>query len=147
MIIAPYQKMETAEVKSSVLILIFMLFCLCAWGTKTQPEPTAAPTAAAAEPTTEPTAETVEEAKAETSQSSEEKSAAADITTEAIRELQAVGEQMDASTAFIVLDTAGKSVWKAPLAGIEEFRVPDFMLDAHGGIRATGGIESIPGTQ
>ena len=40
---------------------------------------------------------------------------------------------------------AGKSVWKFPLAGLE-FQVPDFIKDAHGGIRAMGGREKISGT-
>ena len=127
--------------KNNVLIFFLILFCLCACNTKTQPEPTAVPTVTVVEPTTEPAADA-----AETSQNEEEKTAAADTASEAISALQAVGEQMDASAAFIVLDTAGKSVWKAPLAGIEVFKVPDFMLDAHGGIRAIGGTESIPGT-
>ena len=131
--------------KRNVLIVVLMLLCLCACGKKKQPAPTALPTITVMDPTAEST-ETVEEPAIETSQNSDDKVPVNEIASKVIRELQAVGEQMDDSSAFIVLDTAGKSVWKAPLAGIEEFTVPDFMLDAHGGIRAIGGTESIPGT-
>lgn len=131
--------------KKNALIIVLLLLCLCACGTKTQPEPTAVPTVTVIEPPVESTEE-AEGPAIETSQNSDEKAPDNEIASKTIRELQAVGEQMDSSAAFIVLDTAGKSVWKAPLAGIEEFTVPDFMLDAHGGIRAIGGTESIPGT-
>ena len=95
--------------KYNVLIIILMLICLCACTTKTQPKPTAVPTVTVVEPITEPTADAANVPTAETSQSEEEKTAAVDAVTEAISGLQNVGEQIDASAAFIVLDTNGKS--------------------------------------
>lgn len=125
-----------------VSMLILMMLCLCACGSKTQPTPTAGSTEVpTAVPTEEPTeiVQPTEEASAEGAQTSNQQA------YDALMELNAVGENMDGSSAYIVLDTAGKSVWKVPLAGLE-FQVPDFIQDAHGGIRAMNGNEIIPGT-
>lgn len=116
--------------KKHLILTLILIMGLCACGTKQQPAPTAAPTA---EPTAVPT-----EAPAAVPDEKTEESV---LPTEET----AGGERMMVSDAYIVLDTAGKSVWKVPLAGLE-FEVPDFMQDAHGGIRAMQGHETIPGT-
>ena len=50
-------------------------------------------------------------------------------------------EIMIDAQAYITLNTAGQKIWRAPLAGISEFKVPEEWLNAAGGIRATGGTE------
>ena len=123
------------------------MLCLCACSTKTQPAPTAAPTAVPTEaaPTEEP--------------AKEEPAAETNPETEAIPEsydpekfssvydyYDARGENIFGSYAFIQLDTEGKKTWTAPMAGVQEFKVPDTFLEAKGGIRASGGKELFNGS-
>lgn len=136
--------METDKVKKLVLIITLVCIMLCSCGPKTRTEPTGVTTETAAAATAMQTTE--EAAPAAESSQKTAAEAGGDVVKREISALEAAGEQMDSSAAYIVLDTNGKSVWKAPLAGIAEFNVPDFILDAHGGIRAMGGMESIPGT-
>ena len=137
--------------KKHLIMTLILIMGLCACGTKQQPAPTAAPTA---EPTAVPTEapaavpdEKTEESVLPTEETAGGKTQTADKQAlDVINALEAAGgERMMVSDAYIVLDTAGKSVWKVPLAGLE-FEVPDFMQDAHGGIRAMQGHETIPGT-
>ena len=134
----------------------------CASGAKTTPAPAQEPTAAPAEPTAipaeptaapaEPTAvpaEPTDEPAAEKEASAPEASAGpARKTIEEIAEdlKKANAEQMFESTAFITIDTEGKNIWTAPLAGIKEFKVPESFLNAKGGIRLTDGSEVIEGS-
>ena len=125
--------------KRSILLISIFILLLCACGTNQKAAPTAEPTAVPTEiPEVTPTDVTHEN-------TGEEKLTAYEEANRVLTELGKVGEQMDASEAFIVLDTAGKSVWKVPLAGLE-FQVPDFIKNAKGGIRAFDGNEKIPGT-
>ena len=121
--------------KRSILLAVLVILLLCACGTNQKAAPTAVPSEV---PVSVPT-EAAEE------QTGEEKLTSQQETINALTELEKVGERMQSSKAYIVLDTAGKSVWKVPLAGLE-FQVPDFIKDAHGGIRALNGSESIVGT-
>ena len=125
--------------KRSVLMTMIIILLLCACGSNQKAAPTAAPTAVPTEVPAAAPAEAAEE------NADEEKLTAHDEISNTLTELEKAGERMESSTAFIVLDTAGKSVWKVPLAGLE-FQVPDFIKDAHGGIRAMGGREKISGT-
>ena len=50
-------------------------------------------------------------------------------------------EIMFESESYITLDTKGKKIWRAPFAGIAEFKVPDEWINAKGGIRAINGTE------
>ncbi len=59
---------------------------------------------------------------------------------------EAHGTEIFGSYAFMQLDTEGKKTWTAPLAGIQEFKVPEAFLNAKGGVRASGGKELFPGT-
>ena len=52
-------------------------------------------------------------------------------------------EIMYESESYITLDTEGKTIWRAPFAGIVEFKVPEEWINAKGGIRAIGGTESV----
>ena len=52
-------------------------------------------------------------------------------------------EIMFESESYITLDTEGKTIWRAPFAGIVEFKVPEEWINAKGGIRAIGGTESV----
>jgi thiol-disulfide isomerase/thioredoxin len=52
-------------------------------------------------------------------------------------------EIMFESESYITLDTEGKTIWRAPFAGIVEFKVPEEWINAEGGIRAIGGTESV----
>ncbi len=52
-------------------------------------------------------------------------------------------EIMYESESYITLDTEGKTIWRAPFAGIVEFKVPEEWINAEGGIRAIGGTESV----
>ena len=125
--------------KRSILLFVIITLLISACGSNQKAVPTIEPTAAATEvPTAEPT-ETAEENAGEENLTANQK------VYNAITELEEIGERMQTSKAYIVVDTAGKSVWKVPLAGLE-FQVPDFMKDAHGGIRALNGSESISGT-
>ena len=56
------------------------------------------------------------------------------------------GTEMYGSYAFMQLDTDGKKTWTAPLAGIQECKVPETFLNAKGGVRASGGKELFYGT-
>ena len=125
--------------KRYILMTVIIILLLCACGSNQKADPTAEPTAV---PTEIPAAVPAEAAG---KNADEEKLTAHDEISNTLTELEKAGERMDSSTAFIVLDTAGKSVWKVPLAGLE-FQVPDFIKDAHGGIRAMGGREKISGT-
>lgn len=125
--------------KRSIFLTVIFILLLSACGSNQKAAPTAEPTAVPTEiPASEPT-ETVEE------KANEEKLTAVEQVSNVINELEQVGERMETSKAYIVLDTAGKSVWKVPLAGLE-FQVPDFIKNARGGIRAMNGSESISGT-
>ena len=125
--------------KRSLLLTVIGILMLCACGSNQKSVPTVEPTAVPTEiPAPVPT-ETAEE------NAGEDKLTAIEEVSSVINELEKVGERMETSKAYIVLDTAGKSVWKVPLAGLE-FQVPDFIKDAHGGIRAMNGSESISGT-
>ena len=136
--------------KKYILLTLILILGLCACGSTQKAVPTEAPTV---EPTAVPTevpsavpaAEMEENVPPAEEPAAESTKTALQQASDAIMELDAVGENMDASYAFIVLDTAGKSVWKVPLAGLE-FQVPDFIKDAHGGIRAMDGYETISGT-
>lgn len=55
-------------------------------------------------------------------------------------------EIMFESQSYITLDTEGKKIWRAPFAGIAEFKVPEEWLNAEGGIRAIHGTEVEEGT-
>ena len=125
--------------KRSILLITIIILLLCACGTNQKAAPTAEPTAVPTEYTDATPTEAAQE------NAGEEKLTAYEEVTKVLTELGKVGEQMDASEAFIVLDTAGKSVWKVPLAGLE-FQVPDFIKNAKGGIRAFDGNEKIAGT-
>ena len=125
--------------KRYILMTVIIILLLCACGSNQKAAPTAEPTAVPTEIPAAVPAEAAEE------NADEEKLTAHDEISNTLTELEKAGERMDSSTAFIVLDTAGKSVWKVPLAGLE-FQVPDFIKDAHGGIRAMGGREKISGT-
>ena len=129
--------------KRSILLTVIVIMLLCACGSNQKAAPTAEPTEIpSAVPTAAPAA-----AAAEAGEKNEgkESQTGVDEVRRALTELEEVGERMGSSKAYIVLDTAGKSVWKVPLAGLE-FQVPDFIKDAHGGIRALNGSESISGT-
>ena len=110
-----------------------VVLSLCACGAKTQPAQTAAPTAA---PTEAPAAETPSEAEPE------EKAMDPNNPGSVLNYYAARGSEMYGSYAFMQLDTEGKKTWTAPLAGIQEFKVPDTFLNAQGGVRASGGKES-----
>ena len=111
------------------IIILLLVLNLCACGSKTQPTPTAAPTAAPAEEA-EPEKETFDP----------------NSPRSVLNYYAARGSEMYGSYAFMQLDTEGKKTWTAPLAGIEEFVVPQSFLDAKGGIRASGGKELFAGT-
>ena len=129
--------------KKCILLTMILILVLCACGSNQKAVPTAEPTAGSTAVSTEvPAAAHAEAAEAN---AGEEKLTAHDEIFNTLTELEKIGERMQTSKAYIVLDTAGKSVWKVPLAGLE-FRVPDFIKDAHGGIRAMNGSESISGT-
>jgi len=129
--------------KKCILLTMILILVLCACGSNQKAVPTAEPTAGPTAVSTEvPAAAHAEAAEAN---AGEEKLTAHDEIFNTLTELEKIGERMQTSKAYIVLDTAGKSVWKVPLAGLE-FRVPDFIKDAHGGIRAMNGSESISGT-
>ena len=115
-----------------VLVCFVMVMSLCACGTKPQPTPTAAPTAA-------PT-EALEETGAE------EETFNPDNPGSVLDYYEAHGTEIFGSYAFMQLDTEGKKTWTAPLAGIQEFKVPEAFLNAKGGVRASGGKELFPGT-
>ena len=136
--------------KSSAIIILLLMLSLCACGSKPQPTPTAAPTAVPTEVPTEVPAENPTEVPAETN-------TAADAEPEAetfdpsnsgsvLRYYGAHADEIYGSYAFQQLDTEGKTVWTAPLAGISEFKVPEAFLNAKGGIRAGGGEEMYLGT-
>ena len=125
--------------KRSLLLTVIGILMLCACGSNQKSVPTVEPTAVPTEIPAPVSTETTEE------NAGEEKLTAIEEVSSVINELEKVGERMETSKAYIVLDTAGKSVWKVPLAGLE-FQVPDFIKDAHGGIRAMNGSESISGT-
>lgn len=55
-------------------------------------------------------------------------------------------EIMFESESYITLDTEGKKIWRAPFAGIAEFKVPEEWINAKGGIRAVGGTEEPEGS-
>jgi len=55
-------------------------------------------------------------------------------------------EIMFESESYITLDTEGKKIWRAPFAGIAEFKVPEEWIKAKGGIRAINGSESLEGS-
>ena len=55
-------------------------------------------------------------------------------------------EIMFESESYITLNTEGKKIWRAPFAGIAEFKVPEEWINAKGGIRAIGGTESEEGS-
>ena len=120
-----------------ILVSVMVVLSLCACGAKTQPTPTAAPTAA---PTEAPAAETPAEAEPE------EKAMDPNNPGSVLNYYAARGSEMYGSYAFMQLDTEGKKTWTAPLAGIQEFKVPDTFLNAKGGVRASGGKELFYGT-
>ena len=120
-----------------ILVSVMVVLSLCACGAKTQPTPTAAPTAA---PTEAPAAETPAEAEPE------EKAMDPNNPGSVLNYYAARGSEMYGSYAFMQLDTEGKKTWTAPLAGIQEFKVPDAFLNAKGGVRASGGKELFYGT-
>ena len=122
--------------KSLAIIILLLLLSLCACSSKTQPTPTTAPTAA---PTAAPT-ESPAEAEPE------EKAMDPNNPGSVLKYYAARGSEMHGSYAFMQLDTDGKKTWTAPLAGIQEFKVPDAFLNAKGGIRASGGKELFYGT-
>ena len=126
--------------KLFVLICFVMIMGLCACGSKPQPTPTAAPTAVPTEVPTEAPADAVPEAEPEAD--------SFDPTNfqSVMSYYSAQADEMYGSYAFKQLDTQGKMVWTAPLAGIKEFKVPDAFLDAKGGVRASGGEELYLGT-
>ena len=120
-----------------ILVTVMVVLSLCACGAKTQPAQTAAPTAA---PTEAPAAETPAEAEPE------EKAMDPNNPGSVLNYYAARGSEMYGSYAFMQLDTDGKKTWTAPLAGIQEFKVPDAFLNAKGGVRASGGKELFYGT-
>ena len=120
-----------------ILVTVMVVLSLCACGAKTQPAPTAAPTAA---PTEAPAAEPPAEAEPE------EKAMDPNNPGSVLNYYAARGSEMYGSYAFMQLDTEGKKTWTAPLAGIQEFKVPDAFLNAKGGVRASGGKELFYGT-
>ena len=120
-----------------ILVSVMVVLSLCACSAKTQPTPTAAPTAA---PTEAPAAETPAEAEPE------EKAMDPNNPVSVLNYYAARGSEMYGSYAFMQLDTEGKKTWTAPLAGIQEFKVPDAFLNAKGGVRASGGKELFYGT-
>ena len=139
-------------------VCLVVVLSLCACGSKTQPAPTAVPTAVLTEVPAEVPTEIPTEVPTE---ASPETDAAADAEPKAdtgpddfdpsdsdsvLRYYDAHGEGMYGSYAFQQLDTNGKKVWTAPLAGIKEFKVPETFLNAKGGIRAGGGEELYLGT-
>ena len=129
--------------KRSILLTVIVIMLLCACVSNQKADPTAEPTEI---PSAVPTAAPANsEAAAGEENEGKESQTGVDEVRRALTELEEVGERMSSSKAYIVLDTAGKSVWKVPLAGLE-FQVPDFIKDAHGGIRALNGSESISGT-
>lgn len=123
------------------LVYIVIVLSLCACGAKTQPTPTAAPTAA---PTEVPAEETP--AEAEPKEESVPDTFDPSNPGSVLNYYGARGSEMYGSYAFVQLDTEGKKTWTAPLAGIQEFKVPDTFLNAKGGIRASGGKELFYGT-
>ena len=120
-----------------ILVTVMVVLSLCACGAKTQPAPTAAPTAV---PTEAPAAETPSEAEPE------ENAMDPNNPGSVLNYYAARGSEMYGSYAFMQLDTEGKKTWTAPLAGIQEFKVPDAFLNAKGGVRASGGKELFYGT-
>ena len=144
--------------KITILSCLVMLMSLCACGSKPQPTPTAAPTAVPTEVPAEVPAEVPTEVPAENAASEEtpkeETAANAEGAAEATPDTydpesfgsiyayyDARGENIFGSYAFLQLDTEGKTTWTAPMAGIQEFKVPETFLNAKGGIRAGGGQE------
>ena len=132
--------------KITVFFLIAVLLpALSACGPKNPIAPTAIPTEIPTETVSEPVPEEPAAGSEALPEAYDQEVSASDPAMAVLMDLTEAGERMENSLAFIVLDTAGKSVWKAPLAGLE-FAVPDYMIDAHGGIRALGGYETIPGS-
>ena len=123
--------------KYSGIILLVLVLSLCACGPKTQPAPTAVPTAA---PTEAPAEAPVEEAEPE-AETFDPNSPGSVLNYYGAR-----GSEMFGSYAFMQLDTEGKKTWTAPLAGIQEFKVPEAFLNAKGGVQAAGGKELFAGT-
>ena len=138
--------------KLFVLVILVIAMNLCACSSKTQPTPTAAPTAVPTEPPTEAPAEVPTEVpadnKAETEHEAETVSDSFDPADpeSVLSYYGAHADEMYGSYAFKQLNTEGKTVWTAPLAGIQEFKVPEAFLNAKGGIRAGGGEELYLGT-
>ncbi|MBR6091122.1 MAG: hypothetical protein IKP86_14380 [Anaerolineaceae bacterium] len=128
------------------LLVVFLMFCLCACGAKSPSVSTVTPTPEPVVQTEIPVTEAAPEVTPEDPENSDLQEADLSGSEAVLAELSRIGEQMESGVAYIVQDDEGNTVWKAPLAGIEEFRVPDYMLDAHGGIRAAGGTEFTPGT-
>ena len=126
--------------KLLILVYIVIVLSLCSCGAKTQPTPTAAPTAVPTEVPTEVPADAEPEAE------TEEEPMDPNNLGSVLNYYGARGTKMNSAFAFIQLDTEGKKTWTAPLAGIQEFKVPDTFQDAKGGIRAAGGQELFYGT-
>ena len=134
------------------IIIVLLMLSLCACGSKQQPTPIAAPTAVPTEvpsevPTEAPT-ESPAEVTAEAEPEAETKTESFDPNSfqSVLDYYGARGKEMYGSYAFQQLDTQGKMVWTAPLAGIKEFKVPEAFLNAKGSIRAGGGEELYLGT-
>ncbi|MBR6088627.1 MAG: TlpA family protein disulfide reductase [Anaerolineaceae bacterium] len=125
--------------KKAIFLTVIVILLLCACGSNQKAAQTSEP---AADPTEVPAPAAA--GAAEENAGKEEMTAYQEVYN-AFTELEKIGERMNSSKAYIVLDTAGKSIWKVPLAGLE-FQVPDFIKEARGGIRARNGSESIPGT-
>ena len=142
-----YKEMVSINKIFLSLLFLFLIPGLCACGSGRKTAPATGPDVVPAEVSTEvPAAEPLDNSVPQKEEASSDRSkSASEQAMDVVTELDAIGERMDGSAAYIVLDTAGKTVWKVPLAGIE-FQVPDFIRDAHGGIRALDGKEIIPGT-
>lgn len=142
-----YKEMVSLNKIFLSLLFLFLIPGLCACGSGRKTAPATGPDVVPAEVSTEvPAAESSDNSVPQKEEASSNRSkSASEQAMDVVTELDAIGERMDGSDAFIVLDTAGKTVWKVPLAGME-LQVPDFIRDAHGGIRALDGKEIIPGT-
>ncbi len=116
--------------KFVLLFSIFIVLCLCGCGSKPQPSLIDTPTAVYAPDTAGSAEEPYDPFR----------------PGSVVRYYSTIASRIFSSFAFLQTDTEGKTVWTAPLAGIQGFTVPEAFLNAKGGIRAGGGQELFRGS-